>query len=206
MEPKPRAPVITERVWRYVARGPSDQCWLWGGIFLHALPVVKLLKIDWEQLDIETQFGSIVNGENSYIPAARVVWGILNGSVPVDQVVANTCHNNSCVNPAHRKLGHYQDIADNRVKNKRVAKGDTSRSATMSNALAKQIYDEYHSGETTQRDLAEMHGLRLSTIRSLCQGRTWTSVTGAIQKTWSRDSSRRIIRAKNPRNRFIEKA
>jgi hypothetical protein len=61
-------------------------------------------------------------------------------------------------------------------------KGDMRPTATMSNELAKLIYDEYHSGEATQVELAETYGLKLQTVRSLCQGRTWTSVTGAVKE------------------------
>ena len=132
------------------------------------------------------------------------MWGILKGRVPVDRLVVNTCRNASCVNPAHHTLGRMQDVANNRLKNGRVPKGDARPQATMSNALAKAIYDEYHAGEATQVELAETYGLKLQTVRSLCVGRTWNSVTGAPKKTWSRDSARRIVREKRPRDRFIE--
>jgi hypothetical protein len=163
-----------------------------------------LLRVDWEQLDIEALFGSILTREDCCIPAARALWGILKGPVPVDQLVVNSCRNASCVNPAHHALGRRQEVVNNQLKNGRVPKGDMLRQATMSDALAKAIYDEYHSGEATQVELAETHGIKLQTVRSLCLGRTWNSVTGAAKKTWSRDSARRIVRAKRPRDRFIE--
>ncbi len=205
MPRKPRAPALTERLWRYVTRGSADQCWLWNGLFLHALPAVRLLKIDWQTLDVEKQFGSILARQDCSIPAARVVWGVLNGPVPVDNVVANMCHNASCVNPAHHKLGLRQDVSNNIVKNQNVPTGERSGTATMSNELAKTIFDEYHEGNATQRELADQYGVTLYAIRSLCQGKTWISVTGAPRKTWARDHQQRKTRAKVPRNRFIEK-
>lgn len=198
-------PPLTERIWDYVTRGTERECWLWQGYFLQALPAISVLKIDFEQINLEKRFGSILAGPNRWIPAARVLWGLTRGNVPIDKMVVNSCGNTSCVNPYHHELGLYQDIADVRMENSRTSRGEKSHSAKITNELAKSIYDEYHAGEATQVELADRYGLTIHAVRSLCIGRTWNSVTGAAQKTWSRDSARRNVRAKNPRNRFIEK-
>ena len=93
----PIVPLLTEgrirRAWSYVQqRGPSD-CWEW-------------------QASRGTKGYGQINFRAKVLLAHRVIWTISNNrEIPEGMVIYHTCDNPPCCNPAHLKLGTYQDNA-----------------------------------------------------------------------------------------------
>src|SRR4029077_2420207 len=75
-------------------------------------------------------YGQIhVRGQTAY--AHRVAWELANGSLSKDAFVLHTCDNRRCVNPAHLRLGTFQDNMDDMTSKLRHAHGARNAHAKL---------------------------------------------------------------------------
>ena len=61
------------------------------------------------------------SGRTAY--AHRVAWELANGQIPEGAFVLHNCDNRRCVNPAHMRLGSFQDNMDDMTGKLRHAHG-----------------------------------------------------------------------------------
>lgn len=74
-------PEFEERFWAKVDRGEPSECWPWQGALTGG-------------------YGQVRVGRG-HMPAHRVAWFLLGGSLEDGLVLDHLCRNRACVNPAH---------------------------------------------------------------------------------------------------------
>lgn len=94
--PKGRHGTPAERFWHFAQPGEPDGCW------------------EWQGNRDKDGYGTL-RTSLSLIRAHRVSYEIHKGGVPANLVVRHTCHNPSCVNPAHLLLGTHQDNVNDKM-------------------------------------------------------------------------------------------
>jgi len=101
--------------------------------------------------------------------AHRVSYEMHKGPIPVGLVVCHKCDVPSCVNPDHLFVGTHQENTDDAVRKGRVAKGENSGVARLTEHAVRLI----RLSNLSERKLAALHGVHRSTINAVLSGRTW---------------------------------
>lgn len=83
--------------------------------------------------------------------------------------VLHSCDNPRCVNPAHLRLGTHQDNMDDRRTRQRGGRA----MAKINFEIAERIRAEYATGDFTQRELAERHGVGQYIISRVVNSKLW---------------------------------
>lgn len=128
-------------------------------------------------------YGSIgINGNTMH--ASRAMLIETTGINPPDKQACHTCDTPACINPTHLWWGtHAENMADMAKKGR--AKGSFGHSPLFgeSNHAAKLTVDDvamirakYSSGKYTQKQLAEMFGVRHGTISKIIHRQRWAHV------------------------------
>jgi len=152
-----------ELFWKHVDRQTDDQCWPW------------LAGVDREGYGKSAYPG--INSRRANI----IAWQLANGqAVPDQMVVRHLCHNPRCCNPAHLAIGSSKDNSQDSVRSNRVAFGERHGRAKLTEKSVIAIYEDYHSGRLTQRQLAEKHQMRWETIRAIVNKTTWRRTTQGL--------------------------
>ncbi len=142
-----------------LAKDGLGPCWLWEG------PRFK-----------RTGYGMVyLPGRKAPTGAHRVAHLIHYGSVPDDQMVCHRCDNPPCVNPAHFFLGDAAANAADAVGKGRYRRGESTRSAKLTEADVVMIRQRWAAGES-QVSLATEYGVRQPTISLICLRQTWGHV------------------------------
>lgn len=111
------------------------------------------------------------NGRELYVHrAAYEAWV---GPIPEGQVVRHKCDNPPCINPDHLEVGTHSDNAKDREQRGR---GTRSGHAKLTEQDVLDIRTEYGYGVLTQQMLADVYGVKHSTISDITRGKTWTHV------------------------------
>jgi hypothetical protein len=102
------------------------------------------------------------------------VWSYrhFNGPIPEGQIVRHTCDNRLCVNPEHLILGTRKDNAQDAVVRGRVARGERSGLAVLTDEVVRQIRESVGSS----RAVAQRFGVSKSTINRVRCGSHWSHV------------------------------
>lgn len=167
------------RFWARIARTENDdECWEWTGCKDRA------------------GYGS-VRWENVQMTAHRAVYTILYGNIAKGLVVRHSCDNRPCCNPKHLSLGTTADNVRDKIERGRQKHGEQLRNSKLTESNLKEAVRLYATGDYSQRKLADMFGVRQSTIWEALNKKKWKRVeTDAIpfpegQSDYSRRGSRR---------------
>lgn len=142
--------------WAKVERG--EYCWLWTGGTSHK------------------GYGRMsMSGKRK--AAHRIAYEFTYGPIPDGLNVCHKCDVTDCVNPEHLFLGTQMDnVQDMRSKGReRKAFGETHTRAKLNVQTVRSIRQDVANGYN-QREIAERHGLKLSTAASVASGRAWRRV------------------------------
>ena len=136
------------RFWAYVVKGPG--CWKWTGSPRSA-----------------TGYGSF-NGTGAH----RYSYELHNGPIPKGLVVRHLCHNPSCVNPDHLRIGTYKENAGDSVLACRHTHGVIHGNSKLTDDVAQAIYQD----KRLRREIAATYNVSVSTVNDIKHRRTWKHI------------------------------
>lgn len=109
-------------------------------------------------------------GQTAY--AHRVAWELANGPIFWGAFVLHNCDNRRCVNPAHLRLGSFQDNMDDMTDKLRHAHGARNGHAKLTVAQVKSI----RLMDGTHEEIAARFGISRPSVSYIRSGRTWKYV------------------------------
>lgn len=152
---------MEQAVWRRVARGGPADHW----------PFIGPRDRDG--------YGRVqIDGRKYSVP--RLILAEKLGRELVDgEVSRHTCHQRDCSNPAHIIVGTQGDNMRDRDEAGRQARGERNGRSVLSEAQVI-VARRLHAKGIACRDLAELLGVDLATIRSAVTGVTWASLSSSV--------------------------
>lgn len=147
------------RFWSKVKIGNPNECWEWQGTESH---------------DGYGQFGIGTSKKHWTIRPNRILWTIINGSIPEGHFVCHKCDNRSCVNPNHLFLGTPKDNMVDMAK-----KGRTGISLGEKHGTSKLKQDDIPVikklllRKIPQIKIAEIYNVSQYAISKIKTGKTW---------------------------------
>lgn len=118
-----------------------------------------------------------VGGKKRSEYAHRVSYRIFNGEIPDGHEIMHSCDNPKCVNPSHLLTGTGKDNQQDALRKGRKAigernKGGCNKLTALAIARIKICY-----GALSYKNMAEIYKVHPSTIKAICLGRSWKSVS-----------------------------
>lgn len=101
------------------------------------------------------------------------------GPIPEGLLVRHMCHNPSCVNPNHLKVGTDDDNKQDMIDADRQAKGADNGNAKLTEDQVREIRQRYAEGGVTQTALGAEYGITYPVVNKIVRGEIWTHVDGA---------------------------
>lgn len=148
-----------QRIMDKIEVGSTDDCWEWQG---------GKNGRGYGQVRIGGRKGNVY-----YV--TRLLWRLVHGTDPINQLICHTCDNPACCNPAHLFLG---TDADNMAD--KVSKGRQARNKGVLHGCAKLTEEDvlkiYHASGTSA-SIAKDFGISDSHVRNIKTGKTWSHVT-----------------------------
>ena len=151
------------RFWSKVQRAGPDECWLWQGGCSDG---------GYGQFD----------RDGRKIGAHRVAYEAIHGAIPRGSVVRHKCDNPRCVNPRHLLVGTHQDNMDDRTARGRGAifRGQRNGRSKISDTTALRIYLAAKAGDRTQKEVAELFGVKPSQVSDIANKRSHKHITEGL--------------------------
>lgn len=193
------------RIWRFVTRLGRSQHWNWRGWFNDTgVAMVVTAQVDWQTINIRRRFGSaIVPKPGHKLSAARVLWGLVRGNVPMDKLVIRTCSASTCVNPYHHRLGLRQEVQDESTGRNTKKRGAALPHAVLTEEDVRQILSQHFVDGIAQYRLAEQYCVSKTTIFNIVHGESWNHVSGLPKLNYHNNYDKRERRViKPPKVRF----
>lgn len=117
----------------------------------------------------------------------RLSYLVFRGPIPEGHGVLHTCDNPPCMRPSHLFTGTKQDNVDDMVKKNRQATGDRHGARThperihrgndhLGSKLTEQDVIDFRLSTLSNRELADIYGLDISTVRKARIGESWRHV------------------------------
>jgi len=140
----------------------SDDCWEWEGYKREGYGRVR-----------------IGGRKGKLYGVTRLIWRLVHGTDPVDQIILHTCDNPSCCNPAHLFLGLDTDNSDDKIRKNRQyrPKGELNVNTKLTE---KDVINIYHASGTYV-SIAKDYGISDVSVRNIKTSKTWTHVTGELE-------------------------
>lgn len=149
--------------WRHVVIQPG--CWDWKG---------EKSPAGYGMFELREILGS-----RRRYSAHRFSYELHYGNIPNGAVICHSCDNPKCCNPVHLFAGTQQDNIVDASRKGRLATGDRSPTAKLTDEIVRRIRVEYSPQRGSgcgQRSLAKKYGVSRNAIRDLLYGNTWRHV------------------------------
>lgn len=181
-----------KRFWAKVRK--SERCWEWTAY-------------RQRRSDGTPSYGLFCIGHTRSFLAHHVAWISVHGTVPRHLVIRHKCDNTACVRIDHMLLGtQAQNLEDMRMRGRDFKdfgkRGVDHHGAKMTPDKVREIVRLRAQG-TSLAKIGVVVGLDSSTVHDICNGRTWSEVTGiarverkpAHRILVSRDGQTKTLRA-----------
>lgn len=147
------------------------------GRFWHRLIEVDGGCLLWPLSRNAKGYGRLTAGRGVHLRAHQVAYGLRFGGIPAGRSVLHRCDNPPCCNPDHLFLGSSCDntqdmISKGRMKEPPHPSGEAHHKTTITKQTALSII----SDRGAARDIADRHGLHVSTVYRLKQRKTWAQL------------------------------
>jgi len=136
----------------------TDSCWLWRGARDGG------------------GYGICSDGPRRKSKAHRVAWELYRGPIPAGVFVRHVCDNRLCVNPDHLILGDHWDNMRDMVDRGQSPHGEKHWCSKVTERAVRAMRDEYATGHTSIRKLAEKHGISRMTVHAILNRQTWRHI------------------------------
>lgn len=143
-------------MWKRVAVGGVDECWLWEGA------------------RSDTGYGTFTL-ENRSLKPHRLAYELTHGQIPTGMLVCHSCDNPPCCNPAHLFLGTHADNKRDCQRKGRHAHGQTHGRARLTPELVVEARARHARGEAVTSIAADL-GVPTRTLAGAVTGETWANV------------------------------
>lgn len=140
---------LEQKFWSRVNRGDNDECWEWTGS--------------------QTKGYGNLTHKSQTLYAHRVAYRLEHGDVPDGAHVLHECHNKSCVNPAHLKLGNHTD-------NMRDARQQGKAHHQLDAETALAVKSDYAETSMTQQQVADKHDISQSLVSLVVNEKIWSDI------------------------------
>jgi len=148
----PMSDDTAHRFWVKVDVGDDDECWLW---------------LAYTDRDGYGRFKVDGSAERAHRVSMR-----LKGGDPTDLCVRHMCHNPTCVNPSHLRLGtHEQNVADMKDAGRQPL-GERNGQSKLTEEEVRHI----KTSDRPAKRLAREHSIHQNTVRSILRGDTWSHI------------------------------
>lgn len=145
---------VRDRFWSKVNK--TSRCWLWTG---------------YRNSKGYGQFTWRTMGRQHL--AHRFVLMMDGIAIPDGMLVLHKCDNPGCVNPDHLFVGTAADNSSDMVFKLRSSRGEVHCHAKLRAEQVIDIRRTYEGGGHSQQSLADIYGVKRTTIQSIVNGRTW---------------------------------
>jgi hypothetical protein len=108
--------------------------------------------------------------------AHRASWVLAYGPIPAGLFVCHHCDNRRCVRPSHLFLGTQADNMRDAAAKGRTTRGERDGTAKLTEQYVRSIRARYAAGGVLMRELAQEHGVSITTIRFVIRGMRWAHV------------------------------
>lgn len=158
---------VFDRLWARLPAGSPDECWLWpGSTFGGGYGSIK---------------GRTPDGLQSNLPTHRVAWESQHGPVPEGLFVCHRCDVRLCCNPDHLFLGTQIDNIEDACRKGRIAKGEGSGTAKLTEKDVREIRHAHQIGAASNVALARRYGIGETQVRRIVRGMKWKHLKEVIR-------------------------
>lgn len=119
----------------------------------------------------------VFNAKRMPMRAHRVSFVYHGGSVSLlKPFVLHSCHNPSCVNPAHLRAGSHQENEDDKIAAGRQCRGSALHCGKLTESKVAIIKRLLASNTETKQAIADMFNVRRQSISKISKGITWKHI------------------------------
>ena len=169
----------------------EGNCWEWTG---------------WIRSD-KDPYGRLRINKKTY-DAHRVAYKLQHGEDPGELLVCHHCDNPRCVRYNHIYLGdrlqNSKDRRDRDRMNLNPAKGEKAGCAVLTESQVIEIFNRYHSEDTTCDTLAQEYNVHSLTISRILRGDNWSYLNLTQKGTSNKRTGERSPSAKLTKEQVIE--
>lgn len=154
---------ISDRFWRKVQKGESNDCWPWLGA-----KTTWGYGLFWVSADRKRQ--------SAHAIALELETGVVR---PPGMHCCHRCDNPACCNPSHLYYGTPSENSADMVTRRRNPRGVRKVNALLAEAQVAEIRERFFAGET-QASLAEEFGISSGHLSNITRGRMWKHAPGPV--------------------------
>lgn len=146
-----------------IKKGEPDECWPWTGAPRNGYGAIK--------------------HQGKVLGAHVAAYVVAKGEIPEGLLVTHECDNRLCCNPAHLVAGTNSKNVKDMVARRgaHFCYGERAANAVLNEELVRRIKSLHVPGIFGSRRIANLLGLKPSTVKSVIDGDTWKHVTQAIK-------------------------
>lgn len=177
------SPDQVKKFWSYVDQSDgADACWLWLG------------------QRARYGYGMFYVDKRKQARANRIAWFLANGPIPDGLVIAHTCDQPSCTNPAHLvAITQLENIKDRDAKGRGYrgpnapkweprenpwkalnlqnrARGERAHRSRLTADQVREIRQRYAAGEKGQEALAREYGVHKNAVWMIVHRKSWQHI------------------------------